>query len=114
MARTESQQDVLFTSLDDLDAFVSTLPEAYILFYASWCPYSQAFLPIFEKISNENQERCARAVVDDDEGLWNKYDIRVVPTVLLFEHGQQTRRLDGIPHQGLNETQLRQFITTTQ
>jgi thioredoxin 1 len=112
MTRTESQQDILLSSLDDLDAFVNTKPEVYVLFYASWCPYSQAFLPVFEKVSDENPDRCARAVVDDDERLWNKYSIRVVPTVLIFEQGQQTRRLDGIPGQGLNETQLRQFIAT--
>jgi thioredoxin 1 len=112
MPRTESQQqDILLASLDDLTAFVKTRPEVYVLFYASWCPHSRAFLPIFQKVSDENPTRCAKAVVDDDEGLWNKYGIRVVPTVLLFEQGTQTRRLDGTPGWGLTETQLRDFIT---
>jgi len=36
-----------------------------------------------------------------------KHSVEVVPTVLLFERGIVTKRLDGVPGVGLNEKQLR-------
>ncbi len=37
------------TSEDSLNEELKTKPRAYVLFYATWCPHSQRFLPIFEE-----------------------------------------------------------------
>ena len=82
----------------------------FVLFYASWCPFSQKFLPIFEKYARENPENCLRIKTDDKAKLCEKYSVDVVPTVLLFEKGKVTRRLDGAPGAGLNERQLKNLV----
>lgn len=113
MKAEQKTPDILMTSLTQLDSFVRSTPYVYVLFYASWCPYSRMFLPVFEKVSKENPGTCARAVVDEDEALWSTYNIRVVPTVLLFENGNVTHRLDGVAGEGLNESELRAFLKDT-
>jgi thiol-disulfide isomerase/thioredoxin len=81
-----------------------------VLFYASWCPFSQRFLPIFEKYAIENPENCLRVKTDNKAKLCEKYSVDVVPTVLLFEKGKVIKRLDGSRGVGLNAKQLKNLV----
>ena len=81
-----------------------------VLFYASWCPFSRKFLPIFEKCTIHSPTPCLRLMVDNYEELCEKYSINVFPTVLFFENGRVAERLDGAPGEGLSEKQLKQML----
>ena len=82
---------------------------AYVLFYASWCPFSQRFLPIFEAYEKTNPEGCVKVVIDDKPDVCDEYSIDYYPTVLLFRKGKVHKRLDSEPHVGLTKTQLEEF-----
>ena len=58
-----------------------------VLFYASWCPFSQAFLPTYLAHAATGDPCYARIIVDDGDPLVEKYAINVFPTVLFFEKG---------------------------
>src|SRR3972149_430011 len=94
----------------DLENVLKTKSKIFVLFYASWCPFSQRFLPIFETYTQDNPTACLRVKTDDKAKLCEKYAVDVVPTVLLFEKGKVTRRLDGAPGTGLNEKQLQKLV----
>lgn len=89
---------------------VKSKTKAVVLFYASWCPFSQRFLPTFEKLSKIRPEDCLRVVTDDKPHLCEEYEVDVVPTVLIFENGDVKKRLDGAAGIGLNEKQLLDFV----
>jgi thioredoxin 1 len=97
----------------DLEEALTSKCRVFVLFYASWCPFSQRFLPIFEKYSRENPENCLRVKTDDKAKLCEKYSVDVVPTVLLFEKGKVTKRLDGARGIGLEEKQLKRLVDET-
>ena len=82
---------------------------ACVLFYASWCPFSQSFLPVFEEYAKENPQECISVVIDDEPGLCEEYAIEYYPTVLLFRKGKVERRLDAEPGRGLNRKQLKEL-----
>jgi len=84
--------------------------EAFVLFYASWCPFSQRFLPIFEKLVQSKPQSCLRIKIDDKTSLCERYSVDVVPTVLFFENGKVAKRLDGVSGAGLSEKQFTDFI----
>jgi thiol-disulfide isomerase/thioredoxin len=84
--------------------------KAFVLFYASWCPYSQRFLPIFEDYAKSNPQECT-IVIDDKPDLCEKYEIDYYPTVLLFEKGKVEKRLDATPGFGLTKKQLKELTT---
>ena len=81
----------------------------YVLFYASWCPFCQEFLPMFKKFAEDKTRKCRMVMADDRADLSAEYSIDIVPTVLVFEKGKVTRRLDGIQGKGLSESQLMEF-----
>lgn len=88
--------------------------EVYVLFYATWCPFSQRFLPIFEEYSKTNPEECISVIVDEEPELCEECAIEYYPTVILFEKGKVQKRLDPEPHVGLNKEQLKEFTKKQQ
>ncbi|MGD0022125.1 MAG: thioredoxin family protein [Smithellaceae bacterium] len=93
-----------------LDAVLSECSRIFVLFYASWCPYSQRFLPIFEKYTKNDEKTFCRVLTDEIESCTENYSIDVVPTVIFFEKGKVAKRLDGIAGAGLNEKQFVEMI----
>jgi thioredoxin 1 len=79
------------------------------LFYASWCPFCVKILPQFENLA-EGDSRFFLAVKDDQEKIADSFSVQVYPTLILFEQGAISRRLDGALRVGLNEKQLVDFI----
>jgi thiol-disulfide isomerase/thioredoxin len=91
---------------DNIDGILKTKEKAFVLFYASWCPFSQRFLPIFEEYSKRNPQECISVVIDDKPELCDKYSIDYYPTVVLFKKGKVHKRLDATPGVGLTKSQL--------
>jgi len=83
--------------------------KAFVLFYATWCPFSQRFLPVFEKYSKDHPEECLQIIVDDKPYFCEEYSIEYYPTVILFSKGKVQKRLDARPGIGLDEDQLKDF-----
>lgn len=75
-----------------------------VMFYATYCAYCRRFAPIFEQHSGNSQYRFAKAnITDDDNPLWDKYDIPAVPTVIAFKNGLEAGRRSAVPGLGLKE-----------
>lgn len=95
---------------DDLNEVLKGKKRACVLFYASWCPFSKKFLPIFKKYSEQLTVGCIRVMMDNRDALCEEYSIEIFPTVILFEDGKVSKRLDGTPGTGLSEKQLRDLL----
>jgi thioredoxin 1 len=93
-----------------LENILSECSSLLVLFYASWCPYSQRFLPTFEKHAENNEKNFCRVLTDEIKTCKENYSIAVVPTVIFFKNGKIAKRLDGIIGKGLNENQLVEMI----
>ena len=85
---------------------IKSKEKAFVLFYASWCPFSQRFLPIFEEYEEVNPEECIKVVIDDKPDVCEQYSIEYYPTVILFKNGKVHKRLDAEPGVGLSKKQL--------
>ena len=100
---------VLIDNEHDLDKILNTKDRLIALVYASWCPFCKRFLPIFEQYA-QVERRLFLRVQDDEESIGDKFSVDIFPTVLFFEKGKVTKRLDGGPGVGLSEKQLADFI----
>jgi thioredoxin 1 len=83
--------------------------KALVLFYATWCPHSQRFLPIFEEYSKSNPDECVQVIVDEHPDLCEEYDIEYYPTLIMFKKGKVVKRLDPEPGVGLTKKQLKEL-----
>ena len=91
---------------ENIEDVLQSKERTFVLFYASWCPFSQEFLPVFEEYAKANPNECISVVVDDKPDLCDKYAIEYYPTVLLFKKGKVHKRLDATPGAGLTKKQL--------
>jgi len=97
--------------VEDIEAQLKSKPKVYALFYASWCPHSQRFLPIFKEFAQSNPDECLTVMIDFKEDLCEKYAIDYYPTVLLFKNGKLQKRLDATPGLGLTKAQLAELTS---
>ncbi len=99
-------------SEEELNGILEKNGKVLVLFYASWCPYCKRFVPVFDKkIVNFKGGNVIHVLLDDyDNPLWDEYDIDAVPTVIFFEKGKVSRRLDGRFGVGLSEKQLNVWL----
>jgi len=95
--------------VQDLERALESKQKAYVLFYASWCHFSQEFLPIFKEYARQHPAECISVLIDDRPDLCEKYAIDYYPTVLLFKKGKVDKRLDAAPGEGLTKKQLMQI-----
>ena len=63
-------------------------------FWATWCEPCKAMLPILESINEEIVE-VAKVDVDAEMMLARELGIRSMPTLILFENGQEVSRMIG-------------------
>ena len=94
----------------ELHEAVKSEEGVFVLFYASWCPFSLRFLPVYEELSRDAGYAFVRILADKNERLCDQYSIDVYPTVLFFKSGKVSRRLDGAYHAGLSESQMNGLI----
>ena len=97
---------------EELQSLLRNKKGVLALFYASWCPFCRSFRSTFEKlVAKKGFNHAIHVNIDDYENpLWTEYSIDAVPTVIFFDCGQATHRLDGQLGQGLNEIQFLRFI----
>jgi thiol-disulfide isomerase/thioredoxin len=97
---------------EELNNILEKTENVLVLFYATWCPYCLRFVPVFDEKTREfNKGNVIHVLVDDyDNPLWEDYDIGAVPTVIFFEKGKVSKRLDGKFGRGLNENQLEVWL----
>ena len=98
---------------ENIEEVLNSKEKAFVLFYASWCPFSQEFLPVFKEYAKTNPQECLSVVVDDKPDVCEKYSIEYYPTVLLFEKGKVHKRLDATPGAGLTKKQLAKFTESS-
>lgn len=94
----------------DLKKAIRELDHVWVLFYASWCPFSRMFLPAFFDQAAKGEPCFRRILADEEEGLADRYGVEVYPTVLYFKNGKVEKRLDGIYHIGLTKGRLENFV----
>ena len=106
MSKVEKQK-MRTAKKSDLNDQVKGKEKAYVLFYATWCPFSQRFLPIFQEYAKKNQEECLSIIVDEDPEVCEEYAIEYYPTVVMFKKGKVYKRLNAEPGVGLDKRQLK-------
>jgi len=80
-------------------------------FWAGWCMPCRALAPVLEAFS-KSQHSITVAKIDTEENpfIASKFQIFSIPTMILFEGGQEVKRITGAVSLQVLESQLKSWI----
>ena len=66
-------------------------------FWAPWCGPCKAMAPAYEQaaLAMESRVKFAKLNTDDEQSIARQFDIRSIPTMILFSEGQEVARHSG-------------------
>ena len=99
--------------LSEMDSLVNN-SNSLVLFYADWCHYCSRFIPIFEEALKKTDPKILAGGVklnDDDNPLWDKYNINAVPTLIAFSNNSIKSRRDAKMGIGLTKSDLSSILS---
>jgi len=67
-------------------------------FFAEWCGPCKMMSPILKEVKEELQDKISiiKIDVDKNQSLASQYQVRGVPTLVLYNKGQQVWRQSGL------------------
>ena len=76
--------------------------------WAAWCGPCRGFAPIFERVAKdlEPAARFAKLDTEANQQLATRWQIRSIPTLILFKDGKEVDRVSG----ALPDAKLRQWL----
>lgn len=81
-----------------------------VLFYATWCPYCSNFKPTFESAKIETANKVGAIIDEDENPLWDRFNIQSVPTMIVFQNGKIVSRRDAKKHVGLTKSDMDSIV----
>lgn len=89
---------IIETEEEFMEAINSTRCVMY--FFAPWCGPCKMFKKTFEdtaKYENFQDIVFKKIDIDEFEDLASKFEIKAIPTIIVFENGHEVNRSIGIP-----------------
>ena len=85
-----------------------TRPGTYVVcFAAAWCPVTHRFMPQFVAIRDSLPATLAIAdITDNNDPLWDLFQIRITPSIFVFRDGEPVKRIDGRRFIGITRSAL--------
>ncbi|WP_299441375.1 thioredoxin [uncultured Aquimarina sp.] len=83
---------------DSFNNIIDSETPVLVDFYADWCGPCKVLAPILKEVKDElgSTIKIVKIDVDKNQPLAAKYQVKGVPTMLLFKEGKQLWRQSGV------------------
>lgn len=83
---------------DSFNNIINSETPVLVDFHADWCGPCKMLAPILKRVKDEmgNDLKIVKIDVDKNQSLASTYQVRGVPTMILFKNGKQVWRQSGV------------------
>jgi len=80
--------------MNNFNAIINSEKPVLVDFFATWCGPCQMLLPVLNQVKESLKDRITiiKIDVDKNQEMAQKYQVRGVPTLMLFQEGKQLWR----------------------
>jgi thioredoxin 1 len=84
--------------MSNFTTIIASSKPVLVDFFATWCGPCKMLAPILKEVKDELGEQISiiKIDVDKNQQLAAQYQVRGVPTMLLFQNGKQIWRQSGV------------------
>ncbi|MCL6461911.1 MAG: thioredoxin [Flavobacterium micromati] len=84
--------------MSNFDTIINSEKPVLIDFFATWCGPCKTLAPILKQVKDSMGERISiiKIDVDKNQQIASKFQVRGVPTMILFQNGKQLWRQSGV------------------
>lgn len=92
----------------DFNKLISSDKPVLVDFFATWCGPCKALAPVLKEVKDQLSDRISiyKVDVDKNHALASQWQVRGVPTIILFQNGIALWRQSGV----LSKEQILQVI----
>jgi thioredoxin 1 len=82
----------------NFNTIINSKEVVLIDFFGTWCGPCQALMPILKEVKDELGDalKIVKIDIDKNQELATQYQVRSVPTMILFKDGQPKWRQSGV------------------
>ncbi|MGM0590332.1 MAG: thioredoxin [Halobacteriota archaeon] len=110
-AHTAPAEPLHVTGPDHLDELVSKYDVVLVDFYADWCGPCKMLEPTVAALARETDAAVAKVDIDSQQALAAQYQVRGVPTLVLFADGNPVEQVVGVRDKSHFETLIQRHAT---
>lgn len=84
--------------MNNFNDIINSEKPVLVDFFATWCGPCQMLLPVLNQVKESLKDRITiiKIDVDKNQEIAQKYQVRGVPTLILFQEGKQLWRQSGV------------------
>ncbi len=98
--------------MNEFDNFINDTKPTLVDFFATWCGPCKMQAPILEEVKNKmgDQVNIIKIDVDKNPELSQRYNVRSIPTLIVFKSGEALWRGYGLHQADQLEAKLKEHI----
>ena len=93
-----------YSKEDDFNEIIKN--KVLVDFYADWCGPCKMLAMEIEKAASEIDIDIVKVNVDEEEDIARRYGVMSIPTLILFENGQELKKTIGF----MPKERIKEFI----
>lgn len=99
-------------TVDNFSALLNSNQPVVVDFWATWCNPCVGFAPVFQQTAKERkgQVRFVKIDTEQQQQLAAQFQIRSIPTIMVFKNGQRVDVINGALPKGQFDQWLEQAI----
>lgn len=98
--------------MNDFNDIINSSKPTLVDFYATWCGPCKMQAPVIDKIKETIGDKANIIKIDIEQNMRiaARFQVRSVPTIIIFKDGEPVWRAVGLQTQDTLETKLREHI----
>ncbi len=97
--------------MEKFDELIKSETPVIVDFFATWCGPCQMMHPILEELAGRvgDKARVIKIDIDKNRRLAAVYNVRSVPTLMIFKDGDLKWRVSGVQQANVLESELEKY-----